>query len=329
MNRRSSAPGFTLIELLVVIAIIAILIGLLLPAVQRVREAAARAKCLNNLKQIGLAVHNYHDTLGELPSGGFYPQGVTSVSWSVHARLLPYLEQANLQNLINFNLPYNVQPQVTSQRVAIYLCPSEINDKPRLDGSLTHYPMSYGANMGTWLVLNPFNGMGGDGALPVNTRVRITDITDGTSNTLGFSEVKAYTPYLRDGGAPNAVNSPPPASPAIVVAFGGEFKKDSGHTEWVDARCHQTGFTTTFPPNTVIPYTSAGVTYDVDFNSSREGRSTTLITYAAVTSRSYHASGLVQALLMDGSAKPVRNGVSLAVWRAMGTRNGGEIANLD
>jgi hypothetical protein len=146
------------------------------------------------------------------------------------------------------------------------------------------------------------------------------------SNTLGAAEVKAFTPYWRDGGSPAAGGTAVPNTPAELTAYftAGEFKTDSGHTEWVDARAHQTGFTTTFPPNPRVPFAVGGTTYDVDFNSMREGRSATLPTYAAVTSRSHHTGG-VNAVRMDGSVYFQRNGVSAVVWRALGTRAGGEV----
>jgi prepilin-type N-terminal cleavage/methylation domain-containing protein len=315
--------GFTLIELLVVIAIIAVLIALLLPAVQQAREAARRASCKSNLHQIGIASHNYLGIYKAFPPGGTYA-GLTS-SWSVPARLLPQLEQSNLQNLINWDLEYGVQDAVTQTRVGPFLCPSEVGDKPRPDGALTHYPLSYGANYGTWMVFNPNTGAGGNGAVAPNKAIRDRDFTDGMSNTLGFSEVKAWTPYFRDvGPAPGT----PPTSPSSVAGLGGKFKTNSGHTEWVDARVHQTGFTVTFVPNTVVPYVSDGVEYDVDFTSSREGKSKTAITYAAVTSRSYHI-GTVNSLMMDGSVRGFSETISLAVWRGLGSRNGGEVVNPD
>ena len=115
-----------------------------------------------------------------------------------------------------------------------------------------------------------------------------------------------------------------PSSPTAISGFGGSFKTDSGHTEWVDGRIHQTGVSFVFTPNTVVPYSSGGVNYDIDFNSSREGKTTSGITYAAVTARSYH-TGVVNVLLMDGSARTVSDTVALATWRALGTRSGNDI----
>lgn len=327
--RSSHRSGFTLIELLVVIAIIAILISLLLPAVQMVRESAARTSCVNNLKQIGLAMHNYEGDRRRYPVGASYPRGVLTSSWSVQARLLPYMEQSNLHKLIDFNQSYSVQGQVTQFRVPIYVCPSETQDRPRPDGALTHYPLNYAANFGSWHVYNPQTGQGGNGAFSVNQPLRVGAFSgDGLSNTVAFAEVKAYNPYLRDGGNPNGPGQPIPTSPAQLVAFGGNFKTNSGHTEWVDGRVHQSGFTAVFPPNTAVLMTQNGEEFDVDFNSSREGKTTTQITYAAVTSRSYHKGG-VNVLLMDGSAKKVTDSISIQTWRAVCSRNGSEVLGSD
>jgi prepilin-type processing-associated H-X9-DG protein len=284
--------------------------------------------CSNNLKQISLALHNYHDVYKVFPPAGLYPRGVTGGSWSAHARLLPFLEQANLQNLIDWGLPYSAQPLVTKTRVDTYLCPSEIKDRERPDGVVTHYPMTYGINVGTWFIYDPNNGQYGNGLTDPNAQTNMASLTDGTSNTLAFAEVKAWTPYLRDGSNPSAAGTPIPSNPAAVAAFGGSFKPDSGHTEWVDGRVHQTGVSGTFPPNTVVPYVSGGVTYDVDFNSSREGRTTNELTYAVVTSRSYHPGG-VNVALADGSSRFVAETVELLIWRAVSTRDGGEAAKLD
>ena len=137
--------------------------------------------------------------------------------------------------------------------------------------------------------------------------------------------MKTFTPYLRDGGNPSGVAAVP-TSPSQLGSYGGEFKADSGHTEWGDARTHQTGFTTTFTPNTKCPYVVGDKTHDIDFNSMREGRSATIPVYAVVTSRSHH-TGLVQVFFMDGSTGSVSNAIELSTWRSMGSRAGGEVVS--
>ncbi|MGQ0636221.1 MAG: DUF1559 family PulG-like putative transporter [Planctomycetaceae bacterium] len=323
--RLSRRRAFTLIELLVVIAIIAVLIALLLPAVQQAREAARRTQCKNNLKQVGLALHNYLDAHSAFPPVSVLPFGRTSEPWSAQARLLPFIEQANLHNLIDWGVSseFTANPGVCQTRVPIYLCPSEINDRARPTATLTHYPLNYSFNEGTWFIFDPVSGRGGDGAFFPNKAMRASDLSDGLSNTLGASETKAYAPNLWDSMNPNAAGVSPPDTPAALAAyFGGTFDSN-GHTEWVEGDVHECGFTTTFGPNTVVSYTSGGVTYDIDFTSMRDGESVAVPTYAAITSRSFHA-GIVNVLLMDGSARSVGNSINLAVWRALGTRAGGE-----
>src|SRR5262245_28591708 len=283
--------GFTLIEMLVVIAIIAILIGLLVPAVQKVRAAADRTVCQNNLKQIGLAMHNYESGRRNLPPLGYYPVGGPNNPWSAMARLLPYIEEDNLYKTINFNLPYSVQPNVSSLRVGLFMCPMENYDVGRVNASgvVVHWPINYAVNMGTWMVWNPTTGTGGDGAFVTTRPMRLTSILDGLSNTLAASEVKAYNSTLTKSGNPNYANATPPWTAAELTALGGALKigdpgKAGGHTEWVDGKVHETGFTTVFPPNSKVLYQSGGEAYDVDFISFGEGNTSGKFTYAAVTS---------------------------------------------
>lgn len=319
---RAGFRGFTLIELLVVIAIIAILIALLLPAVQAAREAARRTQCKNNLKQLGLALHNYHDVYNVFPPGGTYQAAVIQpAGWSVQARLLPFIEQANLTSLIDFSRGYSVQPTVTQVRVPTLMCPSEINDKAYPDGPLNHWPVNYAANYGEWFLWHPVTGQFGTGAFGPNARTGMRDFTDGTSNTIAMAEVKAFQHYLRDVGA--VANPPVPNDPASISGLGGALKT-SGHAEWVDSRCNQTSFTTTFTPNTKVPHNDGGTIRDVDWVNIREGNSATDPTFGVFTARSFH-TGTVQGLLMDGSVRGISDTIDRGLWRGLGSRSGGEI----
>jgi prepilin-type N-terminal cleavage/methylation domain-containing protein/prepilin-type processing-associated H-X9-DG protein len=204
--------GFTLIELLVVIAIIAVLIGLLLPAVQSAREAARRAQCLNNLKQIALAAHNYLNAVGTLPQGmpfqvdGNNPGGTAfSQMWTAHSifvALLPQLEQQPLFNAVNFNMNMWNAPNFTISAIGIRAlwCPSDFNvSDPKIlpdgamqdPGATTMRYTSYAGNAGTWFLwyqqeLPPQPSM--NGLLHIRSAVGLAQIIDGTSNTIAFSE---------------------------------------------------------------------------------------------------------------------------------------------
>jgi len=335
IRSRHQRRGFTLIELLVVIAIIGVLVSLLLPAVQQAREAARRAQCKNNLKQIGLALHNYLDTFTRFPPSYCVVPGVTTTAggqWSFLARILPYLDQANLQGLVNWGVAYSTQLNVATTRVPPYLCPSEVNDIMRVNTSTgvpRDYPANYAGNFGTWKIYDPTNGSGGDGAFHPNSNYSTGAFMDGTSNTLCAAEVKAYTPYIRNtSGDPGA--TPPVATDFAAgltgdgCCIGSSVQQNTGHTEWADGLCQQSGITTTFGPNTKLPYALGGTTYDIDYVSWREGTTATRVTYAALPARSYH-TGIVHVLLMDGSVRGISQNINLATWRALGTRAGSEV----
>jgi prepilin-type N-terminal cleavage/methylation domain-containing protein/prepilin-type processing-associated H-X9-DG protein len=195
--RRSA---FTLIELLVVIAIIAVLIGLLLPAVQKVREAAARMSCQNNLKQLGLALHAYHDANSKLPPGytaaAAYVDGATDTSpgWAWGAYILPYVEQNNLYVQYNLAQPVQNSPAIQTY-VKTFVCPSDIAPTTAFAVADKNWnpicsiaPSSYAACCGGGVSTT---GATGNGCFYRNSSVRLTDITDGTTNTI-FLEERAF-----------------------------------------------------------------------------------------------------------------------------------------
>jgi prepilin-type N-terminal cleavage/methylation domain-containing protein/prepilin-type processing-associated H-X9-DG protein len=329
--------GFTLVELLVVIAIIGILVGLLLPAVQAAREAARRMSCQNNMKQIGLAIHNYESATQQLPAAWLKPNA-SGDGWSAQAALLPYIEAIGLASAIDYGAGYGlatlwvdgVEIPVSSFRVPTYLCPSETNDIQRLGtNGPEHYPLNYGVNAGTWFVYDPNDNTAGEGMFTTGHATRFRDCLDGLSNTLAVAELKAWNPYFRDLGT--AGDMPMPVDPDEICVLGGSFKADTGHTEWVDGRAHQTGFTTTFSPNRKVLCTQSGIVYDVDFTNFREGRTSTATpapkTYAAVTSRSYHTGG-VNVTMLDGSVQFITDSIDLELWQALSTRKGKEVVAL-
>ena len=330
-SNRIISLGFSLVEVLVVIAIIGILVGLLFPAVQAAREAARRIQCANNLRQIGLATQNYTDTCNSVPPFVCMAPGISG-NWSVQARLLPYLEQSQLHNLIDFRFNYNDlvnAPQhanVTKMKIPLYICPSEIRAEAREGTTQSHFPQNYSANCGNWFVFDAVTRQTGNGVFVVNRRLSLSSITDGISNTMAFGEVKAYQAKRANSSLPSVLNHPIPNSPDAILALGGVFGT-TGHTEWVDGKVHETGFTTVFGPNSSIRFLSNGAMYDVDFISRTESLSSPTPTYAAVNSRSYH-SGLVQVSMLDGSIHTISNSIELNTWRALSTRDQGEIATL-
>ncbi|MEW4528929.1 DUF1559 domain-containing protein [Maioricimonas sp. JC845] len=331
-DRRFRRRGFTLIELLVVIAIIAILIALLLPAVQQAREAARRTQCKNNLKQLGLALHNYVDANRYLPPGAAVDLSVTSTgnngSWGVHGRLLPYLEQGNLYNNVDLTIAWDFQTAIDGLKIATFGCPSDPGSDQVRDpggGKVHLYPTTYGFNYGTWFVFNPTNGQGGNGAFFPNSKLSFAAFTDGTTNTLLAAEVKAWQPYTRNGG-PSSTTIPGTIADAETAVASGAQYKNTGHTEWPDGRVHHSGVTTTLAPNSRVEYNTGSEVVDADFNSWQEGKdgSAGNPTYAIITSRSFH-EGIVNVALVDGSARSVSENIDLGLWRALGTRNQGEV----
>ena len=336
--------GFTLIELLVVIAIIAILIALLLPAVQQAREAARRTQCKNNLKQIGLALHNYLDANSVFPPSYCIGKDKGG-TWSIHARILPYVDQANAYNLADLSVGYSDAPNstngITAQVLPFLRCPSEVNGivSTATAPAVGYFPPNYAFNVGSWRVFTPnaadlsTGGVAGDGAFAPNSNFTTASFLDGVSNTLCASEVKCYTNNI---GNDAAATDPYPTLAVILSSTAGTLTlgvpgDKGGHREWTDGKVHETGFTTAFPPNTKVMISNGTNTVEGDYISCKErGTSATCAgkpTYAAVTTRSFHP-GIVNSLIMDGSVRTFANNIDQTVWRSLGTRAGSEVVQF-
>jgi prepilin-type processing-associated H-X9-DG protein len=311
--------------LLVVVGIIAVLIALLLPAVQTVREAVNRAKCANHLKQLGLALHHYHDVNGSFPPAvqdGGNPYSLNR--WSAHTRLLPYVEQTNLYNSLKLNQPLfqsgskvdAVNVPGVSQIVPVFLCPSDwatpfVHVPSDPDSGALFGPTNYMACVGTGV--NGGLRTSADGMIYANSAVRFADVRDGTSTTALMSES-----LLGLGGAA-LPRTPAPHEVARVYAYSQRTDKAlqpddctaitqwqvNANSKWVDGLSYCTLYDHFYPPNAPVWDCVSAVA-----------------SWRAARSR--HAGG-VNLLLVDGSVRFVYNGVNLDTWHALGSRAGGEV----
>ncbi|MCC6511362.1 MAG: DUF1559 domain-containing protein [Pirellulaceae bacterium] len=313
--------AFTLVELLVVIAIIGILVGLLLPAVQAAREAARRMQCSNNLKQMGLAMHNYESAFKRLPSGNMVGASFT-VGLSVHSRLLPMMEQSAAYKMVNFNFAYNHvnNDAARLQRISTFMCPSDnFSQLPTTLGG----PNSYYANSGTNILAgspptsssDPNFGMPEcNGLFYRDSKVRMADILDGLSNTFAFSE--------RVGGDGNNGISTPISDtfqPGTNPANADEARRDCMNVNVADLS--RQGYSNVGAP-WLQAYHSTTLYYHVLPPNTRScmfppGR-------IATTAGSRHTGG-VMASVADGSVQFVSSSIDLTIWRALGTRASGEV----
>jgi prepilin-type N-terminal cleavage/methylation domain-containing protein len=344
----SARRGFTLIELLVVIAIIAVLIALLLPAVQQAREAARRSQCKNNLKQIGLATHNFHDTYNYLAVSA-RPPGTGTVRLAGMVKILPYVDQAPLYNLYDQTLQWsNPNPQmrqVVSTQIPAFNCPSSAS-ATKLDGDpdAATTPSGYAANMvgitdysinkGVALSVAPFATAAGvtlsapftdpndathqyyPGYGVQNTTPKMRDVTDGLSNTIAYVESAGRPQVYRKGLKPFG------ALPAHRVNGGGWCRPASDTLAEV-ARPDGSdlsgpgGFTT----GQVVPFNA---TNGFNMNGRPYPDTGYYKTHGSSQAYSFHVGG-AHFLLADGSVRFISDNISLATYVALLTRGNGEV----
>jgi prepilin-type N-terminal cleavage/methylation domain-containing protein/prepilin-type processing-associated H-X9-DG protein len=351
MVRPRRDSGFTLIELLVVIAIIAVLIALLLPAVQAAREAARRAQCVNNLKQIGLALHNYHQAINTLPPGHF---GTGWNDWNATTMLLPYMEQAQLYNTINFGTASGdaadpgFRPNTTSFRAKtnVLLCPSDTDRLTNAFGHSNYYGNSGNAPEGIFdnHRHNACNGLFAsvnheDGSSNVKP-VSFSDILDGLSNTAAYSErVKGigstFTGYdpVRPTSAEMSVN--------ISTAQTNGVFGDAVPNVYYAACKALNPYITTGTFNTSGSISSGEYWWDGHYETGNYNHVMTPNTWSCddaandwvndggASDPSSHHNGGVNILFADGSVRFVKDSVNTNAWWALGSRNGGEVLSAD
>jgi prepilin-type N-terminal cleavage/methylation domain-containing protein/prepilin-type processing-associated H-X9-DG protein len=321
-----SRSAFTLIELLVVIAIIAVLIALLLPAVQSAREAARRTQCVNNLKQIGLALHNYHDSLNSFPLGRVYFAAVgVNDSFSPHSQFLPFMEQTTVYNTINFSLIWSAPGQATATATTIagFLCPSDPHTYAFPTGLAGN---NYRSNEGNglpfgWGVSDPNNVNTSlpapNGLFFADMVVTIAAVTDGTSNTAAFSE------HLT-GDFSNAISTPedtfePGTYPATVL----QAIQQCNAIDTTNLSFQ--GYSTVGAP-WIYGYHS---TTSYNHSNVPGGRSCMFPPLRIMTTADSKHPGGVNVLMADGSVRFVKNSISQVTWSAIGSRNGSEVISAD
>ena len=313
MNRCRS--GFTLVELLVVIAIIGVLIALLLPAVQAAREAARRTQCTNNLKQFGLAMQNYHDV------HKFFPAGSLDTGLSVHARLLPYMEETAVHGLVRFDRPYNHADNLAAfnARVETFLCPSDSGSSvPANAGG----PNNYYGNQGSGILFgmpptnssDPNFGMSEpNGVFYRNSRTNFASLLDGSSKTAAFSE-KVVGDFNNGIATPKSDTFQPGTNPPTP---------DQAYADCLAVNTSdlsKQGYSNVGAP-WLRAYHSTNLYYHV---APPNGRSCMYPPGRIMTTANSHHPGGVNLSMCDGSVRFVQSNIDLVTWRAMGTRAGGE-----